>query len=918
MKRICTLFLTLVMLITSLGAGTAFAENETAPAEEVVTTPLDTDEFHALYAMGFIGDELNGADKDELITRANFIGYLFKLAGYTVKEHRTDDIPFVDVSTQTPYYNEICTMYEMGRVNGTEPNMFSPDDHVTYSQACKLIVDVLGYRNYTEIKYGTMLEAYAMMAAELDIDDGVTDVKWNSELTSKNAVRMLYNAGCAEMLKFAGTDENGKPRYETDGTDLFATNNIYYGEGVMQSNGFTSIIDESAISGVTVISGKKYDNADTDLSNLIGCKVKYFYRDDKVSQKLLWATTDKRFSNMLDLKAVDLAVASAEYSRTNVVYYEADGDTESAKINPMADVIYNNSHCSIYTIDDIRPLTGTMRLIDNNDDEIYDVVIVYEYDNLFVTHIYEEKEQIFAKYNKTVDFSEYEEVKIIRDGKEVTINDIDNQSVLSYIVNKEKTRIWLYQASGSFKDVPKTTEVVRGRKVYGFDDRKYLLSNAYKAIIEDSSEYAVLPAIGKEYTFWLDIFGEIAEVQEVTGEFQYALLMSVREGEPYEDCEAYTRLLLPNNNKVTGGIEKKVIVNGEKKTPAQFLADTRLYEVDDNGQSKFMVQVVQVSFDGEGLLNKLNFANDTQAEVGADGEALYPYGYDASRFSRDYKSKGVSDDIRIDGYYMIDDKYLVTAETIVFARWEEMDTTEPYEVVNRNTISSGSYLKDVYDVADNMKIGAMYREGLYHKANWKNEALIIDNIDYIYEDDQEVKRISGYVSGKYTTYVEEQPGIISDRYGHGDIVRVSVRNNKLNNIFMEVSADEIRNKTTKVINNPSGSEPDQVGVAPAWNGGRTAVFAPLYRMDQDSATVLTPSAWSSSVGSFITSPKGYDTVILTIYDYKNDEIYRGDYFEMYQKYTLKADGTIPGDADNIMAYVRMRYVTLKEITLVLY
>ena len=146
-KRILSLLLTLVMLMTSLGTVTVFAENEaeTAPAEEVVITPLDTDEYHALYAMGFVGDELAKTDKSAFITRAQFIGYLFKLAGYTANVYKTDDIPFVDVSTQTPYYNEICTMYEMGRVNGTDPNMFSPDNHVTFAQACKLIVDVLGY-----------------------------------------------------------------------------------------------------------------------------------------------------------------------------------------------------------------------------------------------------------------------------------------------------------------------------------------------------------------------------------------------------------------------------------------------------------------------------------------------------------------------------------------------------------------------------------------------------------------------------------------------------------------------------------------------------------------------------------------------------------------------------------------------------
>lgn len=348
-KRITAFLLMLVMLATSFSVTMAENTEETTPIAEAPVELLDTAEYHALYAMGFLGDEMADVAKDTLVTRAQFTGWLFKLGGYTLTEYNTPEIPFIDVSLATPYYNEICTMCEMGIVNGTEPERFSPDSHVTYAQACKLIVDVLGYRNYAEIKYGKELESYAMMAGELDIDDGVKNVKWNTELTAENAVQMLYNAGMTEVLAFSGTDANGNIKYDTDGTTLFAKgNNIYSAKGTLQSSGICSVIGEEPRDGISVIDGINFE-CDEDFSDLVGCKVDYFYRDDKVSQTLLWAAADTRFSNVLVLDAKDLVASSPDYTLMyefkKVLEYVNDNVNEKISLTETAEQFgYSKCH----------------------------------------------------------------------------------------------------------------------------------------------------------------------------------------------------------------------------------------------------------------------------------------------------------------------------------------------------------------------------------------------------------------------------------------------------------------------------------------------------------------------------------------------------------------------------------------------
>ncbi len=892
-KRILALLMTFVMLCTTFG--TVLAENTETPAEEAVITPLDTDEFNALYAMGFLGEEMKQIDKAAYITRAQFVGYLFKLTGYTLTDYKTDDIPFEDVSIATLYHDEICTMYQMGIVNGTDPNMFSPDAHVTYAQACKLITDVLGYRAYTEIAHGEFPQGHISMAAELDLDERVKNVKWNAELTAEDAVTMLYNAGLAEVMAFSGTNGYGNPIYETDGTILLEKSDIYYAQGTMQSNGICSVTAQNPVYGTTIIDGQSFISSDYDLSKLLGAKIKYFYRDTKVEKKLLWATLDKRYSQMLELKAEDLAIASQDYTLTNIVYYESDSETESAKINPLADIIHNNSRCGIPTLADIKPMAGTIRLIDNNNDEIYDVVIVEEYENMFVQNISSDKNHLMGKYSKTIRLDSYEYVKIFKDGVEIDVSEIGNNVVVSYIENRDKTSIYMYVTNDRHKGEMKSLRTSRGRAIYEFEDGQYRLSYKYIDVLNDDKVYAITPTVGKEYTYYLDIAGEIAEVQESDTNMQYALLMSSRPAEPYEDVDAYVRLLLLDGSKVSGVIDKKVTVNGERKTAAEFLSESPLKEND-----KDKVQVVKVSFSENGNLAEIVFAKDIIGDT-----ENYPYGYDPTSFTLNYR--GDATKTTNDGYVLLNHLYSVKNDTAVFVHRTDVNVNEPYEVRNKNYAASGS-TEEIYDVAADMTIGAIFTRNYNDKGSQgygnETDSMLVDEIDYVFEDDQELKRISGYMGGTYSSVVEYQPGDIPDTVKHGDLVRLAFLDNRVTQVEVSISAEDFASKTAMA----TGSH----------GGIRSEVFAPLYSVSSYGITVLTPSAWSSTYGTLLTAGRGTSvTVNVTIYDVTNDAISIGDIYDVYQIYSANAKGELP-DTNDVMIYMRMRYETVREIVLVRY
>ena len=909
-KKFLTLLITFVMLCTSLNF--AYAENAdvTADAVEETAELLDSDEFRALYAMGFLGEELTITPKDAFITRAQFTGYLFKLAGYNLNEYKASDIPFIDVSIDTPYYNEICTMCEMGIVNGTEPNQFSPNNHVTYAQACKLIVDILGYKKLVSIKYGEYPEGYVSMAAELDINEGVKNVKWDSELTAEDAVTMLYNAGLAEIMAFSGVGENGNVIYQTEGIDLFASNDIYFAQGVIESNGIASINSNEAIYNVTVINDIRYASADVDLTNLLGCKVKYFYRDTDTEKKLLWAYEDTRFNTIIDLKAVDLIIDDASYSQTNIVYYEEDGDKENIKVDEYASVVYNNSFYPIPNDDLMKPKTGRMRLIDINDDEVFDTVIIEEFFNVFIKDITSTPKMIIDKYNNTIAVEDYDLVKIIKDGKEVEFKELAAGIVISCIENKENTKIYIYVMEEKGDSVLESIGKSRNRAVYNFESGSYRLSNTYKKMLDEykqsqdisstlaptvSVSYVVEPKAGMKYKYYLDMAGEIAEIQAPNTGLQYALLMSVREGAEYEEEIVYTRLLLTDGSKVSGVTKKKVKLNGIKQNATNIIAEAK----DEKG--KFKDQVVQVAFDEEGCLKEINFAEN------CTDLTEYPYGYNANKFSLDYDGSTYS---RVsDGFYMIDYRYVLDNKTVVFYKWSNFDNigNEPYSVGTRTNVFAGTYSYQVYDAGPDMIPPVVYSTNYYNaEAYWLGVMLVVET-DLVFQDGEELRRVSGYIGNDYRTVTELFPGAIPADVEKGDLIRISHYNNRATKVVTEISKEGFLDKTPRLL---YGSTPDAVD---------TRKLVPLYNVSSVGITTINPPDWEARYGKTISSCyKAGQQLLVAVYDTKNDEIYTGDIRDICQFYSPEENGELPNEDELVMVYVKTRYSSLSQIIVVLY
>ena len=638
--------------------------------------------------------------------------------------------------------------------------------------------------------------------------------------------------------------------------------------------------------------------------------VKYYYRDDKVEKKLLWATEHERFNSMVSLNAIDLIPNDIAYSKTNVVFYDRNSKKDSYRVSEVAIVLYNNALYHIPTDGIMKPQTGTMRLIDNNDDDVYDIVIIEEYNNVFVKGISTINNAIVDKYGDTLELNKYDFVKIMKDGKEITFSEIPANSLASYIEDRDQTRIYIYITTGSHTAQLKSVDTKRNNPYYVFEDGSYRVSSTYNRRIADYRAYilakenpsatavpvpyAVSPQPGKTYTYYLDMGGEIAEIQAPVAEKQYAFLMSAKKGPEYEDGIVYLRLLLSNGSKVSAIAKKKLIVDGARENATEIIARA-------SAGGSFEPQVVMVVMNDEGYVTEMDFA------ANCTSRADYPYGFNLEEFSLD--EDGNLFLRNNEGYSMLAQKWMIYKDVVVFQKVNGIDDPEPYRVGAAGDIGSNQTASmKVYDVREDLTVSAIYiPDKINAQDMWLEGVMLVDETDIVYKDGYEVRRVSGYCNGAYQSLSETKPGVLPDDISRGDMLEISTYNNSITAIKRIMSMQELKtNKNPRVF---AGSDP---------NSNPATCFATLYNATQQAVTVLTPPEWDSYGEICAFGFRANYNILVQVYDTRTDEMYTADIADIHQIYSSRADGSLPDSENLVMAVIMSRYTSVRELILILY
>ena len=186
MKRVCSLLLVLVLLISVLTIPTRAAGQEAIDAA------------NALHIMGLFngvgtnGDGTPNYDLDRTMTRSEAVTMLVRLLGKEEAATRgTWQIPFVDVAQWAKPY--VGYAYENKLTSGTSVNTFSGGDNISATQYLTFVLRALGYTSGEDFQWDK--------AWELTDQLGITHGEYNerTRFTRGDAVKVSFESLKAKL-----------------------------------------------------------------------------------------------------------------------------------------------------------------------------------------------------------------------------------------------------------------------------------------------------------------------------------------------------------------------------------------------------------------------------------------------------------------------------------------------------------------------------------------------------------------------------------------------------------------------------------------------------------------------------------------------------------------------------------------------
>lgn len=530
-------FLSIVMIICLVfcTAVSALAENTLVIREKVI---FDLQSYGILQ-----GTENGELELDRNVTRAEFCAFVARMMGV---ENFPYSEGFKDVTRDAWYAQDVSAMVAYGIIDGNQDGEFRPDDNISYIDAMKILVCALGYRVQAEAA-GGYPQGYQSVGTKLKINNGVS-VEPTAYLTRGAVILMLYNALDAEILESVPSGESMS--YKLSGKtfrSLFGENNndrsIHMSTGIVTADYYTFLLEP--IAGIELgeveINGTVYDAAQTNAAEFLGMEVEYYYKDTENGKPTLVScrlTSDNKFCT---IQSKDIDSINA-----NILNYYENNKRMRAKLSDSFYIVKNRQimtrNDNITTGEDLCK-NGTVKLIDNNGDNVYDLAVVEDYNSYRVSKVYENG--LFTADGKLFDGRRFiemdpddEDVKIIlenREGEKINLSDIAENDVVSLFQSEDKSVLkcvkGLEPVSGRLSSVNNDGQVVIDNVTYECD---YYFKNDVQA--------------GDLVIAYLDFRGYIVELErDKSASKQYAYIISGAELEGEDTFQL--KVLIPGNLK---------------------------------------------------------------------------------------------------------------------------------------------------------------------------------------------------------------------------------------------------------------------------------------------------------------------------------------------------------------------------------
>lgn len=489
-----------------------------------VISAKENDIMFDLTSLGIIGSFGFEEHLDSNITRAEFAQLVVNMINQKQVANTMETANYFTDIADTPYKGAINLLYKMEIISGTSKGIFEPDRNVRYSEACKMLVKALGYH---VIVSDTSLDSYTFLAGTIGVTKNVDSSK--EYITVRDMLVMVDN--CLDIGKMVPMYYNDdiSPSYVIDEDDTFRNDFERPAlEGTVKLEGIvTADVSEylytnrdSLKDTQLEISGEVFDFGTVAPLGFVGKHVCFYVSIDNEGEYgnvvSIAATNENNIMNINGADIVSTTKNTTKFLITDTKTTEIDTDFSTKWIynGVPGDYILN-------TLDKYGNVQITA--IDNNQDEIYDVVHIWEYEDGIVESVNKDAKTVafmsgyYYKKDKYIILDEESENINVgyfdKDGNTSSFDAINEGSVLSIAKSSDgkKYRIVICDDGG--------IGLVESKD----DDYITMGDSEYKCLnLEPTSM-----KIGRNYEYKINFMNRLIWADEIEVESDYAYVYQI-------------------------------------------------------------------------------------------------------------------------------------------------------------------------------------------------------------------------------------------------------------------------------------------------------------------------------------------------------------------------------------------------------
>lgn len=559
-----------------------------------------------------------GASEKSTFSRYEFAKTLLQIVGIGDMTENPAPVKFEDVSESQS--GVVAAVTAAGLMNGCSDTAFEPDAEVTFDQALKMLLTLMGWSSVAEDS-GGYPAGYQSVAAHLGLLQDIS-ARGDMLLSCSDFALLIDHALTTEVLT-AKVYHHSMDSYEKVRGSSFLKTFFGYesGRGKIEGTATTYLYQESDLKkGQAFVDGRVFQ-CDADLDAYLGYDVTYYYEksNDSLYDKLIYigglsdgnrVVTFSTFDDKVDYQSDRYSVSSPN-SRKDKVY----------ALDPEKDVIYNGKYLGSYqdNAETFVPDYGTIQLVDSGNG--FETVVITDIQTMLVSSVDYQNQIIYGQDGDTpITLSDCEN-PVIWDVDETSyrLKDIKKGTVVSAIISKDKKQALLYlserSVSGPLCEIRPhdlSTDLVIGDRFYGGNVREtYGTVNRYF-----NADNLSLGVLG---TFYLDYRGKVAGFE----------IGSAIDGVGYlvDAVTVSSGFTKKAEFKIFDASDQLVYLKGNDKIKIDNITVKKADDVLDilkKGTGEVVSQLILYKTDAEGQVVSIDTAYNKQPGAGVDYRAITP------------------------------------------------------------------------------------------------------------------------------------------------------------------------------------------------------------------------------------------------------------------------------------------------------